>query len=246
MKIAHYLSFCLLLISLYGCSHPVSSTSENSQIIPRACQDQTGKFHRVQTIQSRTSYLEKAYPYSPIKHKKGLIKTDFNHDGKMDYIFIEKEKLTKATPKFRLLICESQGRRYQRKYPPFSIYESDLPDFQATAQSIQMKQGDLILGTLHHEHNWGSDEETSTYQYNKNLGDFILVKRESVSSSGDGLRSDTYALFDLKTHRYQKQSNCGALEEECKSSKSSGRIVLPKRKANLMKRGKIYRKLLPE
>lgn len=266
MKVSQILLISILnLVSLtmFGCSNINPAKTQQTPPINKwgialSCQDHSGKYLPVKVIQSRTSYLEKASTYQPIKQADGIIANDFTKDGKVDFIFIEKqrkllENTGRITPnKFRLVICESRTDSYLRITPAFTVYESDLPDFQAGWQSIQIKNDDLILENSYHEHNWGGDRTTNSYQYDAHLKDFAIVKQEITSNSGDGYRSDRYESYDLRKQRYEKIIKCGEFEEGCQSSTSRGKLVpvYSKTKATLyrtgFKVGKIYQSLIPD
>jgi len=219
------LLLCLPLL-LLGCKSgikPSASVNAVSLPIPSFCLDRKRQYQPISTILSRTSYLDKATAYHPIQNKQGFIKQDYNQDGRQDFIFLEQKQ--GKSRNIRLVFCQSDRQGYQRRYPPFPIYESDLPDYQASYQKISLINAYLQLSDFKHEHNWGSDSTISTYRYNRGLDDFELIRRETNSSSGDGLRSDTEESYFLTTKRFIKKSTCGGLEENCQSRFTIGRII---------------------
>ncbi len=209
--------------------------------IPAICKDPKGNYKPIQRILSKGSYNLKPKPYQPIKDPKGFIVEDFNHDKRFDLLFIER-----AGSNIRLITCVSRRDGYLREVTPFKIHETITPDFQTISEVIQYKAGKLVLIVNKHEHNWGSDSETKRYSYNNKAQDFVLVQQETFSNSGDGLRSDTEAFYDLEKNRYKRTSVCGGMEEGCKSQKSSGRIVPHQPGSTLFKPTKIYSRLAPD
>ena len=260
-----FTGLAIVLNLLLACSSPVKdsskvsaekpSKSNDTQIdfptlpIPHSCLDASYVYQPVKNIHSRTSYLDLAADYQPIQQPNGFIQHDFTHDGKLDYLFIEREKKPLNSSKIRLVVCESSRKGYQRRLPHFPIYESESHDFQANSQIIEMtKNGELILTDNRHEHNWGSDSIRRVYRYNTALADFELASQEVTSSSGDGLRSDTYDIFFFSTNRYIRRSTCGGLEEGCKPQNSIGRIIPLKKKPTLYQANnrKPYKALIPD
>ncbi len=238
--------FCLAFLS--GCvpeniknsQSVLVNKGENKPGIPTHCLDPSGQFKPVKTIITRLNYNEKAHVYQPIQNKKGLISQDFNNNGKMDYLFVERSK---ATQKLRLASCIDHVYKATR----FIIHEEKQPDFQSIHEAIRLYQGKLQLSINKHEHNWGSDNETSLYRYDKQRKDFVLIERLLVSSSGDGLRSDTEEHYNLLNKRYRRSSQCGSLEEACRSKTQKGRIVLSRTPIRLFKSGgKLYQRLIPD
>ncbi len=239
------LLFSPLLLS--GCksgTKPSASVNAVSLPIPSFCLDRKQQYQPISTILSRTNYIDKATAYRPIQNKQGFIKQDYNQDSKQDYIFLERKQ--EKSQNIRLVFCQSNKQGYQRRFPPFPIYESDLPDYQTSYQKISLKNTYLQLSDFRHEHNWGSDSTISTYYYNKALSDFELIRRETNSSSGDGLRSDTEESYFLTTKRFIKKSTCGGLEENCQPRFTIGRIIPTNIIPTLFHRGKIYKQLLPD
>jgi hypothetical protein len=138
----------------------------------------------------------------------------------------------------------SDKNKLIRKVTPFKIHETIKPDFQTISESIQFSGVVLILTIDKHEHNWGSDREINSYTYDKARKDFILESQERTSSSGDGLRSDSFEFYDLKNRRYEIMNTCGRLEEGCKPFNRSGKIIPTKKPSTLLKPSKIYQKLI--
>ena len=215
-----------------ACSLRTKNNAQTHPILPSACLEKTGTFTPVKNIKTKTSFLEKEKRYSPIKANNGTIKSDFNNDNTPDYFFIE-NNLTNIQSKPQLVLCISSGRHYQRKLPPFPIHVNTKPDFQSIHERIEWKNNQLILSVFKYEHNWGSDDELNSYHYSNKNQDFILDKRELVSSSGDGMRSNTHTIYNLKSLRYQKKSQCGSQEEACHPYQLKGHITFPKVKPSL-------------
>ena len=209
--------------------------------IPAICKDPKGKYKPVQRILSKGSYNSKPKSYQPIHDPKGLIVTDFNYDKIFDLIFLER-----LGADIRLITCVSRAGKHIRKITPFKVHEAINVDFQTISELIRFKAETLVLIVNKHEHNWGSDSETSRYAYNNKAQDFVLVQQETFSSSGDGLRSDTEEFYDLVNNRYKRSNICGGMEEGCKSQKSSGRIVPHKPRFTLLKPTKIYSRLVSD
>jgi hypothetical protein len=234
-----------LSICLWGCGGlkkqtQISVLSNNKLIknIPSICRDPSRNFKPVTHILSRGSYNSKASSYSPIVNTKGFISEDFNNDKVIDYIFIER-----TNKHIQMVSCVSDKNKLNRKITPFRIHETIEPDFQTISESIQLSGKGLILIINKHEHNWGSDGEINFYTYSKAHKDFILETQERTSSSGDGLRSDTFEFHDLKNRRYEIINTCGKLEEDCKPFSRSGRIIPAKKSSTLLKPSKLYREL---
>jgi hypothetical protein len=216
----------------------VSSSNKAIKNIPSICRDLNRNFKPVTHILSRGSYNSKASSYSPIVNSKGFIAEDINNDKVIDYIFIERTK-----KHIQMVSCVSDKKKLNRKVTPFKIHETIEPDFQTISEFIQFSGEVLILTIDKHEHNWGSDREINSYTYSNLHKDFILEAQERTSSSGDGLRSDTFEFYDLKNRRYEIINTCGRLEEGCKSFNKSGKIIPAQKPSTLLKPSKIYSKL---
>ena len=236
----------LFLVSfiLLGCGlstkTKVPVSIKNKLGIPQSCIDSTDDFKPIKTITTRLGYNEKAHPYQPIQSPKGFIEHDFNGDGKRDYVFIERSS---KSDKSRLATCIDGTRRTTH----FIIHEEKQADFQTIYEIVRLYQGKLQLSINRHEHNWGSDSETSLYRYDKNHNDFMLLERLIYSSSGDGLRSDTEEHYKLGNKRFRLSSRCGSLEQGCRPRKQKGRIILSSTPITLFKQGgKLYKRLIPD
>lgn len=238
-------------VLLFGCGGVKSKPSQVSGSIlkapvtladiPAFCKDPRGKYKPVKRILSKGSYHSKPKFYQPIQGPKGFIVTDFNHDKVFDLVFLER-----SGTDIRLISCVSSRAGNIRKPTPFKVHETIKPDFQTISETIQYKAGKLVLTVNKHEHNWGSDSETNRYAYNNKTQDFVLERQEKISSSGDGMRSDTEAFYDLVSNRYKRSNVCGSMEEGCKPQKSSGRIVPHKPRSTLHKPAKVYGRLIPD
>ena len=238
---------CFFLSACHPIVKKTTSINQGKLPIPPSCLDKRQQYQAITSIQSRSSYLDKARPYKPIQSKSGFIKQDYNQDTKDDFIFIERKR--DKSNKLRLVFCESKRQGYQRKLPPFPLYESDLPDFQTSYQQINLQNNTLTLSDFRHEHNWGSDSTISTYRYNHQLKDFELMRREISSSSGDGMRSDIEESYFLSTRRYIKKSSCGAMEDNCHSRYQIGRIQAletPPTLFDVTAGTKFYKRLIPD
>ncbi len=239
----------LLIISsfLSGCSNNIMKESNDKHtLLPPSCIDQTRSYMPTSHLTTITSLNAKAKTYSPVKAPKGIIEQDFNIDKQKDYIFIESLP-AKHQVKARLVICISSTNNYFRKLPDFPIHVNTKPDFQSIVERIEWKNKKLLLSTFKSEHNWGSDDEIKKYRYDKKRQDFILTSQELVSSSGDGLRSDTTEFYNFDKRSYKSTNNCGNLEEGCKNTKTNGRIILPQQRASLFKTvSKPYLRKVPQ
>ncbi len=228
-----------LLLVLSSCvgvkTKPITVAPATLAKIPSSCKDPQKKYQPISTILSKGAYNTKAQTYQPIISSKGFISTDFDGNDYIDLIFIERHESD-----IRLISCINS----KRKIMPFKIHETNKADFQTISESIRVDGKSLILSINRHEHNWGSDSETSHYQYHR--GKFILEKREIISSSGDGMRSDTYAFYDFVKKRFKTSSTCGSLEEGCKPRTLKGRIIPSAISATLSNKNKGYARLVPE
>ncbi len=217
----------------------VSSDLNSIKSIPSACKDSRGNFKPATHILSKGSYNLEPKSYAPIADSKGFIAEDFNADKMTDYIFIERAK-----KKIQMIICTSNKNRLSRKITPFKVHETIEPGFQTISESIKYSGKKLVLSVFKHEHNWGSDSEISSYTYSNADKDFILETQETTSTSGDGMRSDTFEFYDLKNRLYKITNTCGSLEEDCKPFNHSGNIVPARKQSTLLKPSKIYDKLI--
>ena len=141
---------CLPLL-LLGCKSGIKPSASVNAVglpIPSFCLDRKRQYLPISTILSRTSYMDKATAYQPIQNKQGFIKQDYNQDNKQDFIFLERKQ--DKGQNIRLVFCQSNKQGYQRRFPPFPIYESDLPDFQTSFQKISLKNADLQLSDFRH------------------------------------------------------------------------------------------------
>jgi hypothetical protein len=201
--------------------------------IPQSCKDQQKQYQPISTILSKSTYNAKAQNYRPIRSVNGFITSDFDGNGNIDLIFIERHKSD-----IRLISCINS----KRKVTSFKVHETIKPDFQTISESIRLDGNSLVLSIDQHEHNWGGDSETSHYRYLK--GKFILEKREIISHSGDGMRSDTYEFYDFVKKHFKSSSTCGSLEEGCKARSLKGTIVLSSIPATLSNQSKGYTRLV--
>lgn len=241
-------SIHLLIIStlFFGCSHNKDKQNDYKHtVLPKTCLDPSRHYYPVNQLTTITSLNSKPKNYTPINAAKNIIRHDFNNDKFTDYIFIE---LMKKAPqdKARFVICTSSRKNHIRRLPNFSIHINTKPDFQNIYERIEWKNNQLILSTFKSEHNWGSDDEIAHYRYDTKRNDFILVSHELVSSSGDGLRSDTYEFYDYDNQRYKQENTCGNLEEGCQNSKSNGGLLIPKRRSSLFLPNKPYLHKIPQ
>lgn len=235
MTMKFYIIICLVCFSLTSCTtkkldhFSTQLTQPNKLDVVRACLDSSRHFYKISNIQSRTSYLEKAYDYYPIENSKGFIPWDFSKDGKLDYIFLEKQKaqyVSKGSvPKIHLVICKSQVKEnnvltYTRYIPEFTLYESILPDFQAESHRIKKLKDTLLINRNYHEHNWGSDSTINIYKYDALAKDFVLVEQEITSNSGDGYRNDIQEVYDYQRGTLTKDTSCGQFTGPCKPGQS--------------------------
>ena len=209
--------------------------------IPTFCKDPSGKFKPIKHILSKGGYNQKPKPYQPISDPKGFIVSDFNYDKIFDLVFIERFQSN-----IRMITCVSENKRNTRRVTPFIIHETIKPDFQTISESIQIASGKLVLIINKHEHNWGSDTENNFYTYSNQAHDFVLNQRETFSSSGDGMRSDTVEFYNLVNNRYKRSNVCGSMEEGCTSRKTSGRIIPNSVRSTLLKPTKIYSRLVAD
>ena len=248
-----FLGFILLACScgfLSACGGIQSKGSNKAEVIkkpsllsdiPASCKDPQNRFKPTRKILSKSAYNAKAQSYQPISATKGFLTQDFNGDGKADYHFIER-----SGSHIRLISCLSNKNKHSRRVTPFKIHETTAPDFQTISETNSVVNNTLVLSINKHEHNWGSDSETSHYRYQKEQNNFMLVQREITSSSGDGMRSDTYEYYDLEKKRYRKSGVCGSSEEACKPYKENGRIIALDNLLTLFQSEKIYARLVPD
>ncbi len=231
--LTNHISLFIMVMFISSCSHSeVNKSSYKFKPLPNACIDQSKLYQPVSHLNTISSLNAKTESYRPVSTPKGIIAQDFNTDQRNDYIFIE--SLTKKKPvKARLVVCMSNKNNYIRKLPKFPIHVNTKPDFQNIVERIEWKNKMLILSTFKSEHNWGSDADIKHYRYEKKHQDFILVSQELISSSGDGLRSDTADFYNFDQRSYKTTNNYGNLEEGCKNTKTNGKLILPKPRASL-------------
>ena len=241
------LLLAIIIFTLSACAHvKTKPTPINKKIevasefasIASACKDPKGKYQPVSTILSKGTYNAKEQPYKPMN---GFIEQDFNHDKKLDFLFLER-----LDSDIRLITCFSKKNRYQRNITPFKVHETVGVDFQTISESISVNGSTLVLTVNRHEHNWGSDSEISHYTYHSDYKDFVLEQLETISSSGDGYRSDTEDFYDVKNKRFKRSSVCGGMEEGCKPYKEAGTLMLPKVRSTLLKPKKAYTRLIAD
>lgn len=229
------ISLFIMVMFISGCSHSVvKQSSYKFTSLPNACIDQTKLYQPVSYLNTVTSLNAKTESYSPVSAPKGIIKQDLNTDKHNDYIFIESLRENHHV-KARLVLCMSSANNYSRTLPKFPIHVNTKPDFQSIVERIEWKNKQLVLSIFKSEHNWGSDDDIKHYRYDKKHQDFILISQELVSSSGDGLRSDTTDFYNFDKRSFQSTNNCGSLEEGCKNTKTRGKLILPQQRASLLK-----------
>ena len=186
-------------ISTKATQHKIKNKTSTSfatlQDIPQQCKDFNNNYKVVSAILSKSTYNVKAQSYQPIHDPKGFISTDFDNNGVSDLLFIERHGSN-----IRLISCIN----LKRKITPFKIHETIEADFQTISESVRLKGNSLVLSINRHEHNWGSDSETSHYSFHS--GQLRLDQREIISSSGDGMRSDTVEFYDFVKRRFKKTS----------------------------------------
>lgn len=146
----------------------------NQPSIPYRCKDSKGFYTPIKSVYSWYRYQRTIR--TPVKN--GLIKSDFNHDGQPDYIFIEQDK--KKNVQLTTCISTKNNKSYQRKVTSirFSVKGDSL---MSEGYNILMKGRELQISFTYFEHNAGSSFAEGFYAYNNRKHLFEL--KDSMSSS---------------------------------------------------------------
>lgn len=205
IKFSIYMMTVFAVLFITACSHKVT---RNNTPIPQSCLESAGKFQFVTGIVGSRSYMDTREFYSPIKTKGGFIKTDFNHDGVSDYIFLDRNPSQASA---RLITCASKktnvrSRAYQRRQTPYLIREYKKLTNYVEYSEIKMKAGILSIKSSNHAHNDGGDGETAFYRYDNKQQDFVLTKFQY--SAYGAVFPEIFQQFDLVNKRYKEETGC--------------------------------------
>lgn len=167
------------------------SNSKNHPKIPNRCKDPKGHYTPIKSIYSWYRYQQKIR--TPVK--QGLISSDFNRDGRSDYIFIEQDK--KQGVQLTTCLSRKNSKSYNRK--PTSIGFSAKGDALISDDieiSLQGKQ--LHITRRYFEHNAGSSNADGYYSYNNDKQIFEL-KSSFNSNAGIPMEPDYTESYPIHT-----------------------------------------------
>lgn len=185
---------------LEGCFKEKSSrrSRQNQLKLPSMCRASSKGYTPVRQLYS--SFRYKKSLYMPIK-SRGLIRYDYNGDGRRDYLFIEQN----ASKHVQLVNCFSQkGSGYQRQLTDVSFH-ANLDSLSGRQYSISMKKGLLQVDIDSFAHNEGSCFAKGAYSYNKNKQHFAMVNSQSdCSPVSDPTTGDTYPISPPKLPKMRK------------------------------------------
>jgi hypothetical protein len=148
------------------------SNTENYPNIPQVCKNLKQGYTPIKSIYSWYRYKKEIR--TPVKD--GLIKADFNHDNRPDYVFIERDN----KHNIRLTTCISRHHYYIRK-PTRITFSAAGDSLSSHGHYIELKEGQLVIRFTYFGHNEGSSSAEGYYVYNVNQQVFQL--NDSISNS---------------------------------------------------------------
>ena len=208
MKIISILSFLFSIIALSACNSAttVKPTINNTVGLPNACIEPSGQYQFIHGLVGSRQYNSERRFYSPVQGKKmkGIIKHDFNHDGRADYVFLERKASKQSA---RLIACISNNQKnYQRIKTAYIAREFTTRDNYVEYTSIIRKGDSLIIDNSNHAHNDGGEMRMALFTYNQHRKAFTL--REYEYSSYGQAYPEIYQIFDMQGQRYSEEKGC--------------------------------------
>ena len=174
------------------------SSRQNQLKLPTTCRASSTGYTPVRQLYSWFRYERGLY--MPIKNR-GLIRYDFNGDGRRDYLFIEQN----AKKNVRLVNCFSQKENgYKRQLTDVSFH-ADLDSLSSEQYAISMKNGLLQVDINTFAHNEGSCFAKGAYSYNKSKQHFEIVSSQSdCSPVSDPETGEAYPIYPPKLPKMKK------------------------------------------
>ena len=143
------------------------TNTRNHPKIPNSCRDQKRHYTPIKSIYSWYRYQREIR--TPVKN--GLIRFDFNRDGRLDYIFIEQDK--KQGVQLTTCLSRKNANLYTRK--PTSLGFSAKGDsLMSDGIDISLQGKQLHIIRRYFEHNAGSSSADGYYNYNNEKQIFEL------------------------------------------------------------------------
>ena len=146
-----------------------SGNPQNKLTVPQVCNDPTKMYQAVKSINHHYRYETKL----TIPVENGLIRYDYNRDGKPDYVFLEARD-----SQSRIAMCFSQGQSYRRQLTDISIY-SDGGVFGSYNYKVSQLGDRLNITIDYFEHNAGSSFAEVSYRFNTQTRKFAIVSNNS-------------------------------------------------------------------
>lgn len=165
------------------------SNTENHPNIPQVCKNAKQGYTPIKSIYAWYRYKKEIH--TPVKN--GLIKADFNHDNRPDYVFLERDNKHNV----RLTTCVSRHRYYIRK-PTRISFSAAGDSLSSHGHYIEMKGGQLVIRFTYFGHNEGSSSAEGYYRYNVSKQVFEL-KDSTSNSAGIPIPPDYKESYPIYT-----------------------------------------------
>lgn len=149
-----------------------STNPQNKLTVPQVCNDPTKIYQAVKSINHHFRYESKLT--MPVEN--GLIRYDYNRDGKPDYVFIEARDTQS-----RVVMCFSQGQSYRRQLTDITIY-SDAGAIDSHNFNVSQRGEHLNVTVDYFEHNAGSSFAEVSYRFDTTARKFVIVSSKSEVS----------------------------------------------------------------
>lgn len=203
--------------------------AEENLGIATACLDPDSGYVPVEYLLSKkTTYQQEPALYRPVLSKNGVITHDFNGDRQPDYLFVEKNKSSKA----RLTTCISEGAEGGYKRTPSKV---EMHEFKAGEDiwnyEISFSYGKLNVSETTFLQPLGASSKVSIYSFDPELDSFVMEARNQMTISNDGATGTSSEQYDLVNKTYREILDCNNVPAElralCKPFQRSGELILP-------------------
>ena len=162
----------------------------NQLNLPRKCKDPSRRYIPIRRIYPWYRYERELY--TPVK-PNGLIRYDFNRDGRRDFIFIERN----LKNEIRLIQCFSTVNGYQRSLTGVA-FDAVSNDLFSERYGFSNKNGDLQINIESFAHNEGTCFAQGSYHYSKSQHKFeIQTQHSSCSAVKDPVTGEDYPITPL-------------------------------------------------
>lgn len=160
---------------------------DNQLPVPTSCKDPSASYIPVRNLYTEFRYERELHV--PVG-ENGLIRYDFNGDGKQDYLFAENN----AKNNVRLISCFSnQAGSYKRNLTGVNFY-ADSFSLASDQYTISLKKHLLTIDVNYFGHNEGSCFTKGVYAYKPNAQHFSMVDSVADCSPVIGVDGEPYPM----------------------------------------------------